>query len=368
MNAGRNVVEFALFVDEGQPVRRESFEHLADEYLFSLPLGQPLSPSMEFLVLSYTMAMGTSNKQSDELLPFLFNRTKEVIKENWFAYAFLAPTLVFLVLVVWLPFLRGVWISFHEWPFIGQAEWVGLQNYRYLLQWEAFFTGLKATVIFSTSTIMQLGLALAAAVAVKNISRFKNVISSSFLLPYTIPPIATGAIWLFILSPTLGPLFEVLTNLGILKQPLYWQSTGDLALASIIFVTGWTFWPFMFLILSATLESIPDEHYETAKVYGASRWQMFTRITLPQLKSALLIIVSIRIVWNLAKVAQPFLMTSGGPGYQTSVLGIFLYRFAYVRGQMGMAFAIGIILLLISAAFIVLLVREFEKDEIQEAM
>lgn len=314
------------------------------------------------------MSIGDTKTSLEKPLASIYERSRSTLREHWFAYLFLTPTLLFLLFVVWVPFLRGVWISFHQWPFIGDPEWVGLGNYEYLLQWEEFFTGLKATVVFSVTTLIQLVLALTAALAVKNISRFRSVISSAFLFPYTIPPIATGVIWLFILTPTLSPLFTVLTDLGILDQPLYWQSSGNLALGTIIFVTSWTFWPFMFLILSATLESIPDTYYETAKVYGASRWQMFTRITLPQLKSALLIVISIRMVWNLAKVSQPYLMTGGGPGFETSILGIFLYRYAFQQGQMGMSFAVGIILLLISAAFIVFLVREFERDELAETM
>jgi ABC-type sugar transport system permease subunit len=104
----------------------------------------------------------------------------------------------------------------------------------------------------------------------------------------------------------------------------------------------------MFLIILASRESIPDEYYETAQVYGSNRVQTFLRITLPQLKSAILVALSIRLVWNLAKVSQAFQLTQGGPGYETSVLGVLLYRFAYSDGQFGMGFAVGMFLLAVT--------------------
>jgi len=117
----------------------------------------------------------------------------------------------------------------------------------------------------------------------------------------------------------------------------------------------------MFLIILASRQSIPDEYYESAKVYGAIRFQMFRRITLPQLKSAILVALSPRLVWNLAKVSQPLQLTGGGPGFETSVLAILLYRFAFDNAAMGLSYAIGIILLLITMVFVALFIREFEK-------
>jgi ABC-type sugar transport system permease subunit len=118
----------------------------------------------------------------------------------------------------------------------------------------------------------------------------------------------------------------------------------------------------MFLILVASREAIPGEHYETAQVYGANRVQMFFRITLPQLKSAILVAVSIRVVWNLAKVSQAFQLTQGGPGFETSVLGVLLYRFAYQNGEFGLGFAVGMFLLAVTVVFVGLFIREFEKE------
>lgn len=290
-----------------------------------------------------------------------FVQWRETISENLFSYLLLLPTVLFLIFLMWLPFFRGVYMSFHEWPFIGEPTWIGLDNYRYLFGWEAFWTSLKATAIYGLGTVIQLILAILAALLVKDLKRFKSSVSGAMLIPYTMAPVVTGTIWLYLLNPSIGPIFTYLTNNGLLSQPIFWNVNGSAAIMVVTLVMAWTFWPFMFLIILANLESIPEEHYETGKVYGAGRWQRFRYITYPQIKSAILIAVSIRIIWNLVKISQPLQMTGGGPGYDTSILAILLYRFAYNDGAMGIGYAVGMILLIITSVFALIFIREFNR-------
>jgi ABC-type sugar transport system permease subunit len=287
----------------------------------------------------------------------------DTLQENWLAYAFLTPVLLMLLVVLWFPFLRGIVMSFHEWPLgPGEAEFIGLGNYTFLFGWEPFWTSVKVTLIYSFVTFFQVVIAVAAASVVANIKRFQSVVSGLFLAPYAMPPVTTAVLWVYLLSPADGPVFGYLQEWDVLNSAIYWSAQGDTALAVVMFVMIWTFWPFMFLIILATRESIPESYYESAKVYGANRVQTFFRITLPQLKSAILVAVSIRMVWNLAKISQPFTLTRGGPGYDTSILAVLLYRLGYRSGQLGLAYTIGLVLLVITLAFVALFIREFERE------
>ncbi|MFA9517891.1 carbohydrate ABC transporter permease [Halopenitus sp. H-Gu1] len=283
------------------------------------------------------------------------------LEDNWLWYLLFIPTLLYMVLLLWIPLVQGAWMSLHSWPTGGDPQWLGLGNYLYLFSWEPFYTSLYATLWFGASTFLQIGLAVAAACLVANLSKFKSIVSTGFIIPYTMPPVVTGTIWLFLLNPSYGTIWNFTTELGILAEPIYWAQDGTSALAVVTGVLVWTFWPFMFLIIVATRESIPNSYYETARVYGANRVQMFLSITLPQLKSAILVAVSIRLIWNLSKISQAFQLTQGGPGYDTSVLGVLLYRFAYNQGQFGRGFAVGMVLLVLTIAFVALFIREFEQ-------
>lgn len=286
----------------------------------------------------------------------------DVLKEHWFSYLLFIPTLLYLALLLWAPFLKGVWMSFHQWSLQGDIVWIGLGNYTHLFGWDPFWTSIKATIVFGLITFVQLAIAIVASLVLINIRKFKATLSGIFLIPYTMPPVVTGTVWLFLVNPSYGPFLQLPLKWEILGSTIYWDVDGPMALSVVSGVLVWTFWPFMFLIIFATLESISESHYEAAKVYGANRVQTFFHVTLPQLKSAILVAVSIRLVWNLAKISQPFQLTQGGPGYDTSVLGVLLYRFAYLEGRFGIGFATGMVLLAITIGFVALFIREFERD------
>ncbi|WP_144906027.1 carbohydrate ABC transporter permease [Halobellus captivus] len=290
-------------------------------------------------------------------------RGRDGLSEHWLAYLLVLPTMLALLLILWLPFTRGIWMSLHEWPVVGERTFIGFDNYEFLLGWDTFYISIKATIIYGLSTVLQLVIALVAALLIVNQKWFKNFTSSLFLLPYTLPPVVSGTVWLYLLDPNFGPILTALTDYGLLENGLFWRSSGDLAITVITLVGAWTFWPFMFIIILATLQSIPEEHYEAAKIYGANRVQRFLKVTLPQLKSAIIVAVTLRTIWNLSKVAQPLQMTGGGPGYDTSVLGILLYRFASDNGRMGLSFAVGIFLLLLTSVFIVVFIRENRRSQ-----
>lgn len=288
------------------------------------------------------------------------NRTEQ-LSEDWFSYLLILPVLLFLVVLMWMPFMQGIYMSFNNWPFGGEPTWTGIENYTFLFGWNPFYTSLKVTLMFTLTTVLQLVVAVMAALAVRELRRGKGFVTGTFLISYTVPPLITGTIWAYMLEPDLGPVFGFLTKWHILDKTIYWGSNGDMALGVVMFVTTWTFWPFMFLIISANLESIPEEMYETAQMYGANRYQTFLRVTLPQLKSAILVAVSIRLIWNMTKISQVLQLTNGGPGYDTSILAVLLYRFAYGQGQMGVAYAVGIVLLLLTIGFVFVFIREFER-------
>tara|TARA_B100001123_G_scaffold438690_1_gene573987 strand:+ start:3962 stop:4840 length:879 start_codon:yes stop_codon:yes gene_type:complete len=283
--------------------------------------------------------------------------------ETWLIVGFLLPTLAFLIFLLWLPFLQGIWMSFHHWPFFGEPKWEGLENYREFLSADYFWTTLRSTAIYSLSTVVQLGIALIAALALnQKFIRLKSLWSGIVIVPFVMPPVVGGAIWLYLLDPDLGMAMYYLQEFGILDEPVYWDVEPFSANIVITLVAAWTFWPFMFLLIFASLQSIPESYHELAEVYGANLWQRFWMVTLPHIKGAILTAVTIRFVWNLAKIDQPYQLTGGGPGYDTSVLSILTYQFAYGYGDFGKAFTVGVFLVLFTAVVIGPFLKKFHSQ------
>ncbi|ESP87063.1 carbohydrate ABC transporter permease [Candidatus Halobonum tyrrellensis] len=294
-------------------------------------------------------------------LPGRLTRARESFNEHRLAYLFVLPTAFYLVFLWWVPFLWGIWMSFHSWPLFGEVEFIGLDNYAYILSWDVFYTSLRATVVYGLQTIPQLVLGVVAALIVWDMDRFEGAASWAFLAPYVFPPLIIGTLWKQILDPNSGAFFAYLMEWGILDQPVYWTSEGNAALAVITLVGTWTFWPLVFLLVVASLRGIPKSHIETAKVYGASRWQRFRKIIFPQIQTAVIIALILRVIWNLGKIEQPLQLTRGGPGWDTSVLGIVLYRLAWNRQEMALSFTVGLFLALLSFTVVIGLIVLFER-------
>ncbi len=284
-------------------------------------------------------------------------------EERWLIMLFLFPVVTFMVFLLWVPFLQGIWMSFHSWPFMGEPKWKGLQNYSAFLTADYFWVSIKATLIYSLSTVFQLVLALLAALTLnQTFIRFKPVWRGLMLISYAMPPVVVGAIWLFMLDPGLGMISHYLTAWEITEHPIYFFSENTWAKWIITLVAGWTFWPFMFLIILSSLQSIPPSHYELAEIYGANLWQRFRVVTLPNIRTSILVVVILRLAFNLAKIEQPFTLTGGGPGYETSVLSILMYRFAFMSGDFGMAFTVGIFLVVMTVLLILPFAYLFQKQ------
>lgn len=297
------------------------------------------------------------------------NGSSRTAEEKWLIVLFLLPTTLFMVFLLWVPFGQGIWMSLHYWPFLGEHKWLGLGNYIAFLNADYFWVSIRVTLIYSLSTLFQLVLALAAALALKQkFIRFKPLWRGVMIISYAMPPVVVGAIWLFLLDPSLGMITHYLLQFGILEEPIYWFSENTWAKWMITLVASWTFWPFMFLILLSSLQAIPESYYELAESYGANLWQRFVVVTLPRIKGAILVVIILRLAFNLAKIDQPFALTGGGPGYETSVLSILMYRFAFMSGDFGMAFAVGMFLVVMTVALILpfayLYQRQFRRGKV----
>ena len=245
----------------------------------------------------------------------------------------------------------------------GRAALAGARELQELHDRRLLWTAIRATLIYSLSTLFQLILALAAALALKQkFVGWKPLWRGIMIISYAMPPVVVGAIWLFLLDPSLGMITHYLIEFGIIDYPIYWFSENLWAKWMITLVASWTFWPFMFLIILSSLQSIPESHYELAEIYGANMWQRFVTVTWPNIKGAIIVVVILRLAFNLAKIDQPFTLTGGGPGYETSVLSILMYRFAFMSGDFGMAFTVGMFLVAMTALLILPFAWVFQRQ------
>ena len=175
-----------------------------------------------------------------------------------------------------------------------------------------------------------------------------------------LPPVVAAVIWRLIYNPQFGLLNGSLRSLGINPGNLTWTNGESTALASVIAVDVWEWTPFVFLLISAALQSLPQESLEAARVDGASSWRIFVDIELPLLRPVLALAVMLRGIDLIRIFDQVFILTQGGPGFATETISLYIYRTAFRFFDFGYAAAMSILLLVVATLFARGLVRQLQ--------
>ena len=183
------------------------------------------------------------------------------------------------------------------------------------------------------------------------------------LIPMMLPPVVVGVVWRLMFNPDFGAINGTLKGAGVNTEALTWTASPGLALASVIAVDVWQWTPFMFLILLAGLQAIPQEPYEAAMIDGSNWWQTFRHITLPMLKPAILIALLLRTMDLLRVFDQIFILTEGGPGFATETVSLYIYRTAFRFADFGYAAAMSFVLLALTNIISLVYIRLLQRQE-----
>ncbi|MBN8184620.1 carbohydrate ABC transporter permease [Roseibium aggregatum] len=268
------------------------------------------------------------------------NRRREVAV----AMTLIAPFVLTFVLVFLYPTIRMIELSFTNAPLIGPGEWVGLANFKRLLTDNLFYTSLKNNGYFVLLTVVPTT-ALALAIAMM-ITRLKGplqaLILALFFLPYILPVSVVTQIWAWMLDFQFGvlqPVFAFFTGkpVPVFKNP-YW------VMPTVATVTIWWTNGFNVLLFIAGLRNISSDYYEAAALDGATRWQLFTKVTWPLLWPVTALVLTLQLILQLKIFDQIYLLSSGGPFNSSYVLLLMVYREAFQLNHGGYASAIAFVL------------------------
>lgn len=273
---------------------------------------------------------------------------------NRVPYLLIAPAVVFLLAVVGYPIYQTIQLSFYQAPrTVTVATFVSLQNYVTILQSDIFYQLLWQTfrwvvVAVSLKTLFGLLIAVHLNADIKGRKFFRT----AFLIPWGIPYAISAVVFRWIEHPQYGYLNAILLKLGVIEQQLGVLGDPGKAWIGAIVADVWIGTPFMAIIFLAGLQSISEDLYEAAAVDGASRFEQFRYITIPQLKSVILIATLLSTIWTFVAFDVIWTMTRGGPLNSTATLVIWIYRVGFENGRLGMAAAystIGFLFLLLFA-------------------
>jgi len=276
------------------------------------------------------------------------------------AYAYVAPAIVGMLVLVFFPFFYGIAISFTDQNIYNQGRslldiWMGFGNYAtilgdfgmvqrvaeggYALNYQNFYYTLLFTIVWTVTNVtfgVSFGLLLALALNTKGLA-LRPIYRVLLILPWAVPNYITALIWRGFFHQQFGVVNQVIKLFG--GTPIAWFDSPFTSFLTAFATNGWLSFPFMMVVALGALQSIPADIYEAARVDGASRFQQFRAITLPSLKPALVPAVILSVVWTFNMFNIIYLVTAGEPGGATEILVTQAYKYAFERYRYGYAAA-----------------------------
>ena len=268
-------------------------------------------------------------------------------RELLLPYLLVAPALAVLIALSIYPLLYSITISLQQETSAG-IVW-GLGNFKRLASDNFFRTAMVHTFVYAIAALTcEFLLGLGLALLLNQQIRGRGLFRASLLVPMMLPTVVVGVVWRLMLNPNFGAINGTLKQLGVNTERLTWTASPRLAFLAVIAVDVWQWTPFVFLVLLAGLQAIPQEPYEAALIDGSSRWQTFRHVTLPLLKPAILIVLLLRTMDLLRVFDQIFILTEGGPGFATEMISLYIYRTAFRFFDFGYAAAMSFVLLAVT--------------------
>ena len=268
------------------------------------------------------------------------------------------PAVVFIIVMMLFPVLYTFFMSFTNWNLTSgmPLSFVFLRSYKRVLQEPRFIKALGRTFSFTALAIsVETVFGMVIALILNREFKAKGFTKLIMLLPLVSTPVAIGIAWNLFYDPTIGLMNFMLAQLGLPK--LAWTGSASTVIPSLALVDIWQWTPMIALIMLSGLASLSNEPYESARVDGATEWQIFWRITLPMVMPTLLTAIILRTIDALKTFDIIYAMTGGGPGYASDTLNIMAFKYSFEYFRMGQASVVLIILFLLVLAMSLLIVR-----------
>ncbi len=280
----------------------------------------------------------------------------------WFLLPF---TILYSVFTIW-PVMQGLVVSLHRWGLMGKQGWVGLENYQKFLSDRFFWQSMRNTTLFVIMTVPLLVIsAFFLAVLANRPTRFKRFLRASYYLPSILSVSVVSFITIYMASPYMGFLNQLLHSLHILPigvEPM-WLSNTVLVRTTLVVTTVWWTLGFSMLLFLSALQDIPEQLYEAAELDGASSLRMLVSITIPILRPTFALVTFLQIIASFKVFGQIYLISGGGPGTVTRPIIQYIYTTAFTKNNLGYASAMSYALFIILIGFSLLQMRIQNKKD-----
>jgi multiple sugar transport system permease protein len=257
-----------------------------------------------------------------------------LLRDRTLGYLFLAPALLVVLCLVAYPFVNAVVLTFQEKTAGAPGKFIGLDNYRELLNNPVFWRTVYNTIFYTVAAVaLKFVFGLGMALVLNQERLFNNFYRSFLLIPWAVPTVISALNWRWIYDDASGLINNVLVRFELIDETISWLADPNLAMFSVIAVVVWQGTPFFTMGFLAGLQSISKELYEAAEIDGASVVQQFWHITIPCLSPIIVTVVMLSTILTSAGIQFVLILTAGGPADRTMIFPMLSYAYALGGAQ-----------------------------------
>jgi len=286
-------------------------------------------------------------------------------RENRTAYGLLLPSVVAFALFLVFPIANMFVAAFSKVDTMGRTVQFGtLDNFLTLARDDRMPMIIRQTAIFGFGTVaLTVIFAFPLALILNQQFRGRTIVKALLLIPWAMPFAVSAITWRWIFHGQMGALNYFLSQLGIITEYVAWLGDPVLAFGAAMFVEVWSSVPFMTITFLAGLQAIPPHIYDAAKMDGAGQWQEFRDMTLPQMRTVIMIVTLLSIIWAFRSFAVIWILTQGGPLYRTDIAVTYLYKLAFTNLDFGAGYALAVSIFVVLTIFSILYTRVLGSQE-----
>ncbi len=291
---------------------------------------------------------------------------KQKKTKNYYPLLAIVPALIIYTVFAIVPIIISFSLSFTDWNIerMFAPEFTGLKNYLELIQDEVFIRSIGNTLLFAFgTTILKTSVGLLLALVLSRSFKGCNLLRMVYYAPCVISITVVGVLFKSILANE-GLLNQALQFLGMESLTQDWLASYATAMTSVVLVETWMWAGFNMFIFIAGLQAISKDYYESANIEGATKWEQFKHITIPLLMPSLTVVITLSVAGGLKVFDVIYVLTNGGPGFDTQVLSTFTYQ-SFSLGLLGESSAGSIILAIIVVALSFSMNHFFAKREVE---
>jgi multiple sugar transport system permease protein len=274
------------------------------------------------------------------------------------------PVIIVICVVIGIPFANAIYLSLTDKTVGAPAHFIGFQNYRDIFSDPIYWKVLKNTFIyFLSDVVFKLIIGMIFALTVNQNFYGRSIVRVLFLVPWAISGMVAALTWKWMYNDTYGIINQLLRNIGLIHQPINWLSDPHLVLISVIIVNVWRGIPFFLFSILGGLQTIDKQMYEAARIDGAGPIRQFLSVTIPSISSVIIITTMLSSIWSFNDFENIFLVTGGGPLYNSAVISVYTYEVAFQQNEMGKSLSVAGSIIPILLVLMFFMTRRLAKDD-----